>query len=309
MPSDYSRTLCEETERDPFCSYNRGIMPPTSLFVLSDLHLADKRNALEGFLSQQQDAFAALLQAALPGGSLGNQSTPMLILNGDTFDFLAVPPYSTDGIATPQMALAKLEQIATTHEPFFRTLRAFLAQGGSVTFITGNHDIDLCFAEVRTRVAELIDPTGLYNTQLFFCLHQFYQPVPDVWIEHGNQFDFWNHAAGIWDEHGLALTPSPEKITLPLGTQYMQRASLPISIHYPYFDRFEPPLGIIRMIALLSLLDPEIVVQTARGVATMMADGHQPLQGMAPDDEQVPVRLFFHAMQDFAAFQQEMLTL
>ena len=176
MPSDYSRTLCKETECHSFCPYNRGIMPTTSLLVLSDLHLADKRNALEGFHSQQQTAFAALLNAALPGGSLGIQSAPMLILNGDTFDFLAVPPYPTDGIATPRIGLEKLERIAAAHEPFFHTLRDFLDQGGSVTFLPGNHDIDLCFAEVRTRVAELIDPTRTRGEHLFFVCINFISP-------------------------------------------------------------------------------------------------------------------------------------
>lgn len=282
-------------------------MPTTSLIVLSDLHLADNLNALEGFYPPQQAALEGLLHAALPGGSLGTTSSPMLILNGDTFDLLAVPPYPADGFSTPQIGLEKLEKIAAAHEPFLSALRNFLDQGGNLTFLAGNHDIELCFAEVRARLAQLIDPTGTRGAHLSFCLDQHYRPAPDVLIEHGNQYDFWNYASGIWDQDGRALTHEPQRIELPLGTQYMQRAALPVSLNYPYFDRFAPPIGIARQIALLSLLDPALVVQTAQGIASMMSNAYQPLQGLASGAEYIPERLFTHAMTDFAAFQQDML--
>lgn len=281
-------------------------MSTTSLLVISDLHLADGRNALEGFRSQQQEAFEGFLRAVLPGGSLQIPSPPTLIINGDCFDFLAVPPYPADGLTTPALGLEKLALIAAAHEPFFVALRAFLDQGGRLTFLIGNHDIELCFAEVRAEVARLLDPTRAYAERLHFCLDQTYQPAPDVSLEHGNQYDFWNANRATWDQNGKALTPEPEQIVLPLGTQYMHQASLPISLHYPYFERFDPPLGIPRQMALLSLLDPRLVREVARGIAGMMANGHRALQGLAPDDEDVSARLYSHAMSDFANFQQEM---
>ncbi len=280
-------------------------MSTTNLLVISDLHLADNRNALEGFHLRQQMALEGLLQAALPGGSLEIPSELTLIINGDCFDFLAVEPYPPDGLSTPQISLEKLEQIAAAHEPFFSALRTFLDQGGRVIFLIGNHDIELCFAAVRARVAQLIDPTHTRRASLHFCLDQHFQPLPDVWIEHGNQYDLWNATSELWDEHGKALNPEPEQIQLPWGTQYMQRVSLPISLDYPYFERFDPALGMTRQIALLSLLNPALVVETARKVAGMMTNGHQPLRDLPPGDEHVPARLFAHAMSDFAAFLQD----
>ncbi|HEX7734987.1 MAG TPA: metallophosphoesterase [Ktedonobacteraceae bacterium] len=281
-------------------------MSITSLLVISDLHLADGRNALEGFCFPQQSAFEEFLRAALPGGSLQIPSPPTLIINGDCFDFLAVPPYPADGLTTPALGLEKLAQIAAVHERFFAALRAFLDQGGKLTFLIGNHDIELCFAEVRAEVTRLLDPTGIFAAHLHFCLDQAYQPVPDVSIEHGNQYDFWNSTRAIWNRNGKALTPEPERIELPLGTQYVQRASLPIGLRYPYFERFNPPLGIPRQMALLSLLDPPLVREMARGIAGLLSNGHQALQGLAPGDEGVPVHIFSHMMSDFAHFQQEM---
>lgn len=281
-------------------------MSTTSLIVLSDLHLADNHQVLEGFGQEQQAALEGLLETVLSGNSLGNAASPLLILNGDTFDLLTVPPYPTDGYTTPQIGLAKLAKIAQAHEPFFKLLGNFLERGGRVTFLIGNHDVELCFSEVRTQVARLIDPLQRGGEQLHFCLDQRYLPLPDVSIEHGNQYDFWNYADEIWDAEGKALTPEPERIELPLGTQYVHRAALPISLRYPYFEHFAPSLGILRQFALLSILDPALVMETVRGIARMISPAYQPLQDLAPGDEQVWARLFTHAMTDFAAFQQEM---
>src|SRR6267154_2748358 len=79
-----------------FSPYIRGTMSTSTLIVLSDLHLADDRNILEGFHDQEQAAFEGLLKAALPGGKLGQAASTTVIINGDCFDFLAVPPYFAD---------------------------------------------------------------------------------------------------------------------------------------------------------------------------------------------------------------------
>ncbi len=282
-------------------------MSTTNLIVLSDLHLADGRTVLEGFHAGQQAALEGLLQAALPAGPLGGSESTTLILNGDCFDFLAVTPYLADGYETPEIALDKLAKIADAHQPFFSALRHFLDNGGTVTFVPGNHDIELCFAEVRARLAQLIDPEQSRDGRVTFCLDQSYRPLSDVHIEHGNQYDFWNYAGGLWDERGKMLNARPAGITLPLGTQYMHRAASPISLRYPYFDHFEPAFNSTRQIALLSLIDPALVLEVARHTVQMMSYAYVALQNLAPGDELVPARLFSRAIPDFAAFQQDML--
>lgn len=282
-------------------------MQKNSLIVISDLHLADGHSMLEEFRAPQQEAFDGLLLAALPGGSLENTVAPELIINGDCFDFLVLSPYAEDGMATPKDALEKFEKIVAAHKSFFVSLRHFMAQGGKVTFIPGNHDIELCFAEVRSRLRQELNPEENEVYRLDLRIDRSYSPLPDVLIEHGNQFEFWNYARDVWDVAGCALTENPEQIMLPYGTQYMQRASLPISLRYPYFDHFEPPIGTTRQIALLSMIDPEIVVETARRTSLMMSHPYQTLQNLQPEDVFVPVRLFAEAMPDFANFQQDML--
>jgi UDP-2,3-diacylglucosamine pyrophosphatase LpxH len=280
-------------------------MTQTAFIVISDLHLADGHAVLDGFQARQQAALEGLLLASLQGKILPGSQPPTLIINGDCFDFLAVPPYLETGTTTPTPGLEKLARVAAAHGPFFTTLRAFVQQGGHVVFLPGNHDIELCFQEVRDEIARLLNVPPGQGGQVTFGLHQSYQPLPDVYIEHGNQYDEWNIAEGVWDEQGNVLTPRPERITLPLGTQYMHRAALPISVRYPYFDHFDPSLGITRQIALLSLLAPELVVSTARATVRMMSYAYEALAHLAVGEEQQPAQLFSHAMPDFARFQAD----
>ena len=62
----------------------------------------------------------------------------------------------------------------------------------------------------------------------------------------------------------------------------------------------------IRQIALLSILDPAIIVETAKLTMEMFSEQREALAALAPGDERIPVRLFEQAMIDFAAFQHAM---
>lgn len=278
--------------------------------VVSDLHLADGHSILDGFGQEQQAAFEGLLRAMEPGGLLGGSgdiNDIELVINGDCFDFLTTPPYLSDGITTSAITCGKIAAIIAHHRPFFEALQRFLTTPGRhVTFLPGNHDIELVFPIAQERICHAICGQP-HTASIAFVSARFYRPAPDVYIEHGNHYDFWNYAPGVWDDRGRALIPAPEKLTLPVGTQYFQRVSSPISLAYPYFDHVDPTLGSLRQIALLCLLDPRIVIETAHRAMTMLSYPRVALEGLEPGDEQVPSKLFERAMLDFAAFQQNML--
>jgi hypothetical protein len=82
---------------------------------------------------------------------------------------------------------------------------------------------------------------------------------------------------------------------------------MPVSIRYPYFDRFDPSIGITRQIALLSLLDPDLVVSTAHATTRMMSYTYEALPHLGAGEEKQPALLFSHTMPDFALFQEDML--
>jgi UDP-2,3-diacylglucosamine pyrophosphatase LpxH len=280
------------------------------LLIISDLHLADGHPILDGFGAATQSALEGLLQATSTSGSLAHMNTVELIINGDCFDFLVVPPYETNGTIHPGLALSKLEKIIAAHGPFFEALRNFVAiPGRSVTFLAGNHDIELCFAEVRTRISQAIDA----DTGVNFCTARSYRPLPDVYIEHGNHYDFWNHC-NIWDEReahsdegaiNSALTP--ETITLPIGSRYFQHAAYPVSIQYPYFDHFEPSVNTARQLALLCLLDPDIVAEIAHRTMELLSYPRKALADLGPGEEHDPQKFYEQVILDFAAFQQDMM--
>ena len=281
----------------------------TVKLILSDLHLADGHTILDCFGDTQQSAFEGLLSAACSNGPLGNAKEVELIINGDCFDFLVTLPYDTQGATNSAIATSKLERIITAHLPFFATLRRFVAtEGRYVTFIIGNHDIELAFSEVRQRITQEIAGVA-EHPGVRFCLSRSYRPLPDVYIEHGNHYDFWNHSIeGLWDTEGQLLTTQPDTISLSVGSRYFQHATHPVSIAYPYFDHFEPSMNSTHQIALLCLLNPDVIIESARSTMEMLSEPHPALANLAPSEERVPAKLFEYAMIDFAAYQQDMAT-
>lgn len=275
--------------------------------IVSDLHLADGHPIFDGFTEASQAAFEGLLRATESAEPLGQADDVELIINGDGFDFLATPPYDTGETIEIATALEKMHLIAAAHQPFFEALGAFLAQPGHrITIITGNHDVELRSAEVRAAMTRAIgiEPD---NTLLSFCPARFYEPTPDIYIEHGNQYDFWNRTLpGIWDEQGQLIDSHPQSISLCPGSRYFQHAGLPLNLNYPYFDHLEPSINILRQMALLCLLNPTMVREIVQHVTELMAEPRQVLANLASGEEHIPSRLFSEAMLDFLAFQQDM---
>jgi UDP-2,3-diacylglucosamine pyrophosphatase LpxH len=282
-------------------------MPKIKL-VISDLHLADGHPIFEGFGDLQQSALEALLSAASYNGSFGNAEDVELIINGDCFEFLFMQPHKKQGTTYPATALSKLEKVIAFHHPFFGALQRFVSQQGRhITFITGNHDVELAFEDIQALIREAISNGQNLKERVNFCNTRFYRPLPDVHIEHGNNYDFWNRISGLWNEQGQPLTLNPGTISLPPGTQYIQRAAYPINVQYPFFDHFEPTMNLTPQVALLCLLNPKILVTTVRNAMEMLTYSRKPFAGLSLEEEHNAARLFEHAMLDLAAFQEDMV--
>ncbi len=275
--------------------------------VISDLHLADGLSIFDGFGDFQQSALEGLLSAATMQDFANQVEDVELIINGDCFEFLFMEPHEKDGIASSEVALSKLERVIDGHQCFFETLRRFISHPGQhVTFMIGNHDVELAFREVQDRISEVLCNEPDSNKRLYFCQSSFYRPLPDVHIEHGNQYDFWNRIWSQWNEKGQPLALQPDCITLPLGTRYVQHASYPINVKYPYFDRFEPAMNLTPQLGILCLLNPEIVISTVEHAVEMLNRSRNPFAGMSTEDRHNHVLVFERAMQELAAFQEEL---
>jgi UDP-2,3-diacylglucosamine pyrophosphatase LpxH len=284
----------------------------TIKLIVSDLHVAGGDTMLDGFGERQQAALEGLLAAAdRSGGSpFGEGDEVELILNGDCLDFLIVEPHDTGGVMHAGLAVEKLRRVIAAHSPFFETLHMFLSQPGRrVTFMMGNHDMELCFAEVRAGIMEAM---GMQqdNGRVCFCPTLSYRPLPDVYIEHGHAYHFWCcDRSGFWDASGHVRTANPQVMALPLEARYMQHVGYPVLARYPYLTRFEPSMSIARQTALLCLLDPAMMVEAVQHVQEILDAGtHGTRQGLlhlAPGEKHNPVTLFEQAIKVLMAFQRE----
>ncbi len=253
--------------------------------VVSDLHLADGSRERENWGATQQAAFERMLAATQPGGVLASD-TVEVILNGDTFDFLLTPPNLGDRThADLNLAHAKWATIQAVHGPWFAALHDFLRQPGHrVTFLVGNHDVELLYPSIRARVRSAVNaPPGMVR----FCLTQTYQPFRDVIIDHGCQFDPYNAIPEVWAD-GATSTPeqlettnirgSAGPLALPWGARYFYQVFLPSKLRFRYLDEMIPSLDFVRQSALVSLLAPEIIADALpRLLALLPGGGDLPL--------------------------------
>ncbi len=258
-------------------------------YVVSDLHLSDGDPAHETWRWPQQARWRSFVRR-LAGPSEGGDLVE-LIVNGDCFDFLMAAPFlTTENETTAASGLAKLERIIAAHRDWCDALAAFLrVPGRRVTFLIGNHDLELAFPAVRECVRyALRAPRG---GVVRFCARRAYRPVADVEIEHGCQFDPWNVIPDLWEGAPGAATPDeletvsaaahdPGTLRLPFGSRYYGRVFRAIQRRFPYFDAFAPGLPQPGILALVCLIAPEMLVESAQAARTLY-DGAPP--GAVPD--------------------------
>ncbi|HEV2235561.1 MAG TPA: hypothetical protein VGR57_02775, partial [Ktedonobacterales bacterium] len=276
------------------------------------LHLSDGHPDHETWRAPQQAAWERLL-ARIPAASAG-AATVELIVNGDCFDFLMAAPYlTTEDETTAADGVAKLRRIVAAHADWLRALAAFLREPGrSVTFLIGNHDLELAFAAVRQRVRAAIGaPAGTVR----FCLRRAYRPVADTLIEHGCQFDPWNVITGLWDDDAAA-TPDelesapgaasgPIALRLPFGSRYYGRVFRQIQQRFPYFDAFAPGLPQPGVLALVCLLAPECLVDSATAARTLYDDPPAAGPDLAAAAAQGAAALYAALLPGMAALQAQ----
>jgi UDP-2,3-diacylglucosamine pyrophosphatase LpxH len=175
--------------------------------IISDLHLSEaepvnlKYPLWKKFKTKQfffDDVFADFLKH-IQEKAEGNKVE--LVLNGDIFDFdsvLTLPdeaPFRISYIEKKRGLFPRAERstfkiriILRDHEPFVKALRQFAMEGNTVVFVTGNHDVELHFPEVRHEIMDALRLPPELRENVRFC-EWFYISNQDTLIEHGNQYD------------------------------------------------------------------------------------------------------------------------
>jgi UDP-2,3-diacylglucosamine pyrophosphatase LpxH len=200
--------------------------------VLSDVHLSDaepsdparplwKRFKQRDFFID--DSFARFLDHVreVTDGEVE------LVFNGDIFDFdsvMGVPAELQGKVgwlerrrgmqAEERKSSWKMARILADHPSWVDALRSFLQDGHRVVFIIGNHDLELHWPGVRSKLMDALalDPVAFGRVR--FC-EFFYVSNGDTLIEHGNQFDSYCLCADPINPL-IGMGPTP-RLRMPFG--------------------------------------------------------------------------------------------
>jgi UDP-2,3-diacylglucosamine pyrophosphatase LpxH len=200
--------------------------------VVSDLHLSAGRvaegNPLEDFVSDQE--FAAFLDG-IAAESDREGADVELIVNGDAFEMLQVPhadefdpqriyPAEQYHSSSEEDSARKMALIVAGHRPFFQGLERFAQSGPprrSVTFVKGNHDVNLHWPAVQDRIRQAMAATGDRAPLLAFEERRISRE--GIYVEHGNQYaEFVDRLEDMEEPHDH---DDPDQLAIPLGSWFV----------------------------------------------------------------------------------------
>ncbi len=163
-----------------------------------------------------------------------------LVINGDFFDFLAVPfvEYFDDEFWSEKAAIEKLKLMLKGHSEVMEAFAKFLClKKKSITYIIGNHDAELIFPRVQQFFIESL-PKEVQGSFAFYNTSDEYQPTPGVIIKHGHQYenahDFDPQTAIIHSSKGEAY------FIPPWGSFYVTRVINKFKEERSYINSVQP---------------------------------------------------------------------
>lgn len=205
--------------------------------VLSDLHLCDVEEHADGWKAYKREKYlfdrdvSALVERFLE--TTPDDAEPVLVLNGDVFDFDLVtavpvdPPWPVrhaervNGLdPTAAKSVFKLQHMLSFHGELVRTLARFVGGGHRLVYVLGNHDREFHFPEVKTAFVSALRDAALEEGLAFdeeaVRFEPWFHYVPgEIYVEHGNQYDHYtSFRYALWPVvkmHGESM------LALPMG--------------------------------------------------------------------------------------------
>jgi len=239
-------------------------MNDRTVYVISDLHLGGEpgANGTRGFrITTRSDELARFLGGIIRSHPAGAAE---LVINGDFIDFLAeAHPAANRSPWLPFLHDAdRARETAGTifgrHPQVVAALAALIAAGHRVTFVLGNHDVELSFPAVRALLADLLG-TEEGNRLRFICDGEAYV-IDRVLIEHGNRYDGFNAVAfnslrQLRSLQSRGLQEPKVEFPPPVGSELVARIVNPIKRDYPFVDLLKPETSAV--VPLLLALSPK----------------------------------------------------
>jgi UDP-2,3-diacylglucosamine pyrophosphatase LpxH len=300
-------------------------MPGRFKIVVSDLHMGAGRvtegNSLEDFISDHE--LAAFLEE-IADESDRDGAEVELIVNGDAFEMLQVPHvdrFDPAAVYPPQDyhsssekdSARKMQIIIDGHRPFFDALGRLVRVGPprrAVTFIKGNHDVNLHWPAVQDRIRSAMGATGGRRPLLAFeerCVSR-----EGIYVEHGNQYaEAVDRFQDMEEPHDHER---PGQLATPLGSWFVMDVFNQVEREKYWIDGVKPITALVwyalaydfafaaRAIATAVRALPGIVVEGVLDVQDPRADLARQLED--PDrvqelaamyDEDESFRLEFNA--------------
>ena len=155
--------------------------------------------------SKIEDSFPRFIDHYLQQGRL------QLIINGDFIDFWNVELPGQEDLPPEALAVARLHAVMDAHPQVEDALVRFLGQRGSIVFVTGNHDAELLYADVRAAIIErlegaLCSDEDAWDASITRTGHVRLDELPGGRI----RFVRWflREEGGAWIEHGHTFDPT-----------------------------------------------------------------------------------------------------
>lgn len=241
---------------------------PRTLYVISDLHLGGRAGVppARGFCINTHGPLLAEFVHRVAQRAAGSDVDVELVINGDIVDFLAQEgPDASEPwrafIESPAEAVQAWREIHAQERPVFDALRELRRQGGTLTLMLGNHDVELGLPAVRAEVEAALD-AGRGAGALHWVVDGQAHAVGEVLIEHGNRYDGFN----VIDHDRLRrvrsaqsrrqAVPAGEGFEPPPGSRLVQRVMNPIKRDYPFVDLLKPETEAV--VPLLLALEPAL---------------------------------------------------
>jgi UDP-2,3-diacylglucosamine pyrophosphatase LpxH len=232
------------------------MMPGKFKLVVSDLHLSAgheaEGNLLEDFGSDQE--FASLLDEVAAESDRDGAEVE-LIINGDAFEMLQVPHeemFDPAAVYPPERYLSsseadsilKMNIIIGGHPTFFQALATFIQVGPprrSVTFIKGNHDVNIHWSGVQDRIRQATGAMGARRPLLTFEERRISRE--GIYVEHGNQY-----AEGV-DRLDDMEEPhdhdKPGQLAIPLGSYFVMNVFNKVEREKYWIDGVKPITALV----------------------------------------------------------------
>ena len=190
------------------------------VLVISDLHLSagkmikGKRNLLEDF--HYDNELVDFLNYYSSGDYQDIEVE--LVINGDFFDFLAVPyvEFYDDEFWSETAALEKLKMIMNAHSGVLEALKRFLSKPEKkIVYIIGNHDAEFVFDSLKD---EFLNFFGELKKKIILSNSiSTHIPVKGVCIQHGHQYE---RAHEFDQQNAVIETLNGEKYFIPPWGSY-----------------------------------------------------------------------------------------